>query len=108
VLKDEFADRHPPVARLLDDLMSLAHRHPWVVRATKDEQRRLDPVDGVDGEDLIKEAAVLIRGTALRLPKFAPPLARILEERDEVGDTDAVDAALAQYRREFVVDRGDM
>lgn len=60
------------------------------------------------GGDLIEEGAVLVQGTALRLPKFAPPLARVLEERDEVGDTDAVDAALAQYRREFVVDRGGM
>jgi hypothetical protein len=60
VLKDEFVDGDNPVARLLDDLMGVAHRHPWVVRAAKDEQRRPDPVDGVDRRDLFYEGAVFV------------------------------------------------
>jgi hypothetical protein len=91
VLEDELLDRDV-LAGLLGDLLGLPDGDARVVRAVEDEQRRGDGLDVVDGADGLEELAVLRQRAVLGLTEFAAPGAGVLQERDEVGDADYVDA----------------
>jgi len=91
VVEDQFPDGHAVVTDLLDDLFGFVDWNARVVFAVKNEQRRFDLLDVVDRRDFLEKVAILGERAVLGLAEFAPPVAGVLEEGDEVGDADDVD-----------------
>ena len=79
-------------------LLRLADRHPRVVSAVDDQQRRADPFDVLDRGQLLEKLSVAFQAAVLGLAQVPAPGARVFEERHEIGDAHQVNAGRRQVR----------
>src|SRR5439155_19890387 len=79
-------------------LLGFAYWNARVIGSMDHQQRRPDALHAVDRRDIFQKLTVLLEAAVLRLTQVAPPRARVLEKRDEVGDTDQVDPRRPQLR----------